>query len=234
LPRKLLLKETGISLIQHTYQAASKSQQADALIVAADDEAIVAEVKRFGGQVMLTDVNHQSGTDRVAEIASRCAEFEIIVNVQGDEPELPGATIDAVVAILEQNPDAQMATLATPIRDRQQLNNPNCVKVVVTRAGKAMYFSRSPIPCPRQWDDRWLISSPPNFLQHIGLYAYRREFLLQIPLLEKSPLESIESLEQLRILHAGVPIHVGLVEHFVGGIDTPEDYAAFVSRHGKG
>ncbi len=230
LPRKLLLRETGKSLIQHTYESAGTSSKAELVIVAADHHEIFDEVSRFGGQVVMTSADHPCGTDRVAEVATASPEFEIIVNVQGDEPEISGEAIDLAIEILEQNPDAKMATLATPIRDRSLLNDPGCVKVVTNSDGEAMYFSRSPIPMARDWNDELLNATPPNFLQHVGLYAYRREFLLEIPTMAKPTLESIESLEQLRVLHSGTPIHVGLIDHPLVGIDTPNDYAAFVSR----
>ena len=179
----------------------------------------------------MTDPNHSCGTDRVAQVANEFDQFEIVVNVQGDEPELPGQAIDLAISILEDSPDAKMATLATPIRKRPQLEDPSCVKVVLDDTGRAMYFSRAPIPSARSWDVQLLSTDPPNFFQHVGLYAYRREFLLQIPAMYRPAIESIESLEQLRVLHAGIPIHVGIIDHPIQGIDTPDDYAAFVRRH---
>jgi 3-deoxy-manno-octulosonate cytidylyltransferase (CMP-KDO synthetase) len=225
-----LLKQTGKSVLQHTFEAASQSTRINRIIVAADDPEIVAEVKSFGGEVVLTDSAHVCGTDRVAEVARALTECDIVVNVQGDEPEISAAAIDLAVARLEQNQDVAMSTLATPIRQRELLMDPGCVKVVCDARGDAMYFSRSPIPCPRSWDDKLLNSDPPSFLQHVGLYCYRREFLLKIPELPSPPMEQIESLEQLRVLSSGHAISVGLIEHPIAGIDTPEDYAAFVRR----
>lgn len=233
LPRKLLLNETGQSLIEHTYRAAQTASIADAVLVAADSQEIITEVERFGGTAVLTDINHVSGTDRIAEVARAKTEYEIFVNVQGDEPELPGAAIDLAISMLQENPAAPVATLATPIRDREELNDPNCVKVVFNQSGEALYFSRSPIPHARTWHDDLLLADPPNFFQHIGLYAYRRDFLLQLATLKPSPLEQLESLEQLRVLHAGAAIQIGIIDHPVRGIDTAADYAAFVSRHAK-
>jgi 3-deoxy-manno-octulosonate cytidylyltransferase (CMP-KDO synthetase) len=135
------------------------------------------------------------------------------------------------ISLLEQNPDIPMATLATPIRSRQMLDDPSCVKVVVDLQGRAMYFSRSVLPHARQWSDNLLDSDPPNFLQHVGLYAYRRDFLLKIPSLPVPAMEKIESLEQLRVLANGHTILVGNIDHPIAGIDTPDDYAAFVRRH---
>ena len=170
------------------------------------------------------------GTDRVAEVARILSDFDVFVNVQGDEPEIAPDAIDLAVAMLEANPHAVMSTLATPIRSRSQLEDRACVKVVCNQAGAAMYFSRSPIPCVRDWDEALLSHSPPHFLQHVGLYAYRREFLLRLAQLPPSPLEQLEKLEQLRVLAAGYTILVGVIDHAARGIDTPEDYRAFVSR----
>lgn len=225
----MLLAETGKPLIQHTWESAAKSQKASHLIVATDDDSIFEAVGEFGGLVEMTDVSHASGTDRVAEVARRNEEYQIVVNVQGDEPEIPGSAIDAAISILEDNPDAVMATLATPIRTRPALDDPACVKVIVDALGKAIYFSRSPIPHPRTFHESLLQKSPPVFLQHVGLYAYRRDFLLRIADLPPCDAETTESLEQLRVLHAGYSIHVGLIDAPIIGIDTPADYQQFVS-----
>ena len=156
LPRKLLLRETGKSLIRHTYEAARRSARAAGVCVATDHAEIFDEVRSFGGQVEMTDPAAPSGTDRVAEVARRMTGVDIIVNVQGDEPEIAGTSIDLAIELLEANPAAVMSTLATPIRSRRQLEDPACVKVVFDAAGRAMYFSRSVIPHPRQWDDALL------------------------------------------------------------------------------
>jgi 3-deoxy-manno-octulosonate cytidylyltransferase (CMP-KDO synthetase) len=230
LPRKLLLNQTGRTLLEHTYLAARRATRPGGAIVAADCPEIADAVRAFGGQAELTSPDHASGTDRVAEVAARLSDVDVFVNVQGDEPELRGETIDRVVGLLEQNPDAPMATLATPIRDRRQLEDPACVKVVCDARGHALYFSRSVIPHPRQWDDALLAADPPAFLQHVGLYAYRRDFLLRLAQMPPCRLEQIERLEQLRVLDAGQRIVVGVVDEPTVGIDTPEDYRAFVER----
>ena len=230
LPRKLLLSETGRPLIEHTYLAAKGSQLAREVLVATDHAEIASAVAAFGGQSVMTDPAADSGSDRVAEVAAARDDFELFVNVQGDEPEIDPAAIDAAILALASDPKARLATLATPIRDRERLENPNCVKVVCDQAGNAMYFSRSMIPYPRQWDDSLLRQDPPLFLQHIGLYAYRRDFLLELPQLPPSPLERTESLEQLRFLQAGHVCKVAIVHHAAAGIDTPADYEAFVRR----
>lgn len=255
LPRKLLLRETGKSLLQHTYEAARLARRPRGVCVAADCEEIAVEVRSFGGEVFLTSPACASGTDRIAEVAPRLDGVDILVNVQGDEPELSGETIDLAVQLLEENPAASMATLATPIRSREQLNDPACVKVVVAKKGsgrfsgyktfgmdnpgpertpdpfRALYFSRAAIPHAREWDDGLLTAEPPHFFQHIGLYAYRREFLMQLARTPRTPLEKLENLEQLRVLETGHEILVGIVSEPTIGIDTPADYRAFVERH---
>ena len=230
LPRKLLLRETGKSLIQHTYEAAQAATRPAGICVATDHVEIFDEVRAFGGQVEMTSPDAPSGTDRVAEIARRLTDADIIVNVQGDEPEIAGRSIDLAIELLEANPTAVMSTLATPIRRRRQLKDPACVKVVFDHEGRALYFSRSVIPCPRHWNDALLASNPPTFYQHVGLYAYRREFLLKLASMPPSPLEQIEKLEQLRVLEAGYSILVGVVDEPTFGIDTPDDYRAFVEK----
>ena len=247
--RKLLLNETGKSVLQHTFEQASLSKLADRVVVACDDAEIEAEVKRFGGEAVMTRPDHVCGTDRVAEAASHY-EADLIINVQGDEPEIKPEAIDLLIELLQRYPTVPVATLATPIRNRDDLNNPACVKIVFDAADRALYFSRSPIPHPRIWDEGLLdgsskVFAEPNsnqlpessnapltaaFWQHIGLYGYRRDFLMNISSLPTAAIERIESLEQLRFLHAGHPMLVGKVEHSTAGIDTPEDYAAFVSR----
>lgn len=231
LPKKLLLRETGKSLIQHTYEAAQRATRASGICVATDHADILNEVLAFGGNAEMTSAQAPSGTDRVAEIAQRFTDADIIVNVQGDEPEIAGTSIDLAIELLETNPTAVMSTLATPIRRRRQLDDPACVKVVFDGSGRAIYFSRSMIPHPRHWDKSLLSCVPPLFYQHVGLYAYRRDFLLQLASMPPSPLEQIEKLEQLRVLEAGYPILVGVIDEPTFGIDTPTDYRAFVEKH---
>jgi 3-deoxy-manno-octulosonate cytidylyltransferase (CMP-KDO synthetase) len=198
------------------------------IVVATDSQRIVDTVERFGGVARLTDPNAASGTDRVAEVAQAYPDIELFVNVQGDEPEIEGEIIDRVVDLLVQDETAGVATLATPISDPARVNDPGCVKVVMDHNGRALYFSRYGIPFVR--DD-----APVDLqhFQHLGIYAYRREFLLRLNQLPPSPLEESEKLEQLRFLQAGVGIRVGVVDHAAQGIDTIEDYRAFVSRQAK-
>lgn len=233
LPRKLLLAETGKTLIEHTYNTASLAARPEGVCVAADHEEIAAAVRSFGGQVTMTSPNCASGTDRVAEVARSLPHIDVFVNVQGDEPELSGSAIDLVIELLSENPNLQMATLATPIREHQKLEDPSCVKVVFDSEGRALYFSRSPLPFAREWSDELLTAEPACFYQHVGLYAYRRKFLLHLADLPRTPLEKLENLEQLRVLENGYGIGVGIIDEPTIGIDTPADYAAFVKRATK-
>lgn len=228
LPGKLLLAETGKPLIQHTYEAARRSRLASRVVVACDHPSIYDAVRAFGGEAVMTDPAAPSGTDRVAEAALSIPDAEIVVNVQGDEPTLSGESIDAAIRLLQERPDAEMATLATPIRRAESVDDPACVKVVFDKTGRALWFSRSVIPYPRHRSESFLTDSPPLYYQHIGLYAYRRDFLLSLPRTPQSLCEKTEGLEQLRVLHEGKTILVGVVEEAAIGIDTPEDYARFV------
>jgi 3-deoxy-manno-octulosonate cytidylyltransferase (CMP-KDO synthetase) len=231
LPEKLLLRETGKTILQHTYESARRAERPAGITVAVDCQRLKDEVESFGGAAVLTDPELPSGTDRVAAVAKQRDDVAIFVNVQGDEPEIAAEAIDRVVELLERSPKASVATLATPIRNRQQLEDPACVKVVHNSDGRALYFSRSPIPYVREWEDRILQQDPPVFLQHIGIYAYRREFLVSMDRLPPSPLEQLEKLEQLRFLQAGHDIRLGVVEHSAAGIDTAADYEAFLRRY---
>ncbi len=234
LPQKLLLRRTGKSVLQHTYDAARMARKPLGIRVATDHAEIVSEVESFGGRAVLTSPDCASGADRVAEIARGLNSTEIIVNVQGDEPEISGEAIDRVIDLLEENPSAVMATLASPIRTLEQLNDPSCVKVVFDEEGRALYFSRSAIPHAGDRDEGLLEADPPVFHQHIGLYAYRRQFLLDLAEMPPSPLEKLEKLEQLRVVEAGETILVGSIDEATCGIDTPEDYEAFVARRKAG
>ena len=231
LPHKLLLRETGKSLLQHTFESAQQAKRPTGICVATDHVEIQAEVRQFGGIAQMTDPSATSGTDRVAEVAAGMSDVDVIVNVQGDEPELSGEAIDLAIELLERDSEAVMSTLATPIRRREQLHDPACVKVVCDQQGRALYFSRSCIPFARDGDDTLLHHSTSPCLLHIGLYAYRREFLLKLAALPPSELEQLEKLEQLRVLSAGCKIAVGIISEATVGIDTPDDYRAFVQRH---
>ena len=234
LPRKMLLRETGKTLLQHTYEAACAAQKPSGVVVATDHAEIAAEVDRFRGEFIMTSVDCASGTDRVAEVARKLSRAEILVNVQGDEPEMLPENIDRVIELLEKQPSAGMATLATPLATPEALADPACVKVVFDIAGRAMYFSRSPIPFVRDPNPNHKFNDPPLFFQHLGIYAYRRKVLLEFASMPPSTLEQAEKLEQLRMLESGGTILVGVVERASSGIDTPADYAAFVARRRAG
>ena len=226
LPGKPLLAETGTPLIGHVLRAARRCSRLDRVIVATDDARIYDAVVALGGEAAMTREDHPSGTDRVAEVARGLPEARVLVNLQGDEPEISPEALDAVIALLDSDPLAPMATLATPIRDETVYRDPSCVKVVLSRSGRALYFSRSPIPMHRDGPP----TDAPLGLLHLGLYAYRRDFLLGLADLPPSPLERSEKLEQLRVLECGLPIAVGVVDEPSVGIDTPEDYRRFVER----
>ncbi len=230
LPDKMLLRAAGKSVLQHTYEAALNVKRAELILIATDDEEIAAECRRFGAPVVMTSPNCPSGTDRVAEAVAGYPAAEVIVNLQGDEPEADAAAIDRLFELLEATPTAAMATLATPIRDRHKLDDPSCVKVVFAADGRALYFSRSPVPHAREWDDRLLAAEPATFHQHIGIYGYRRSLLMQMPQWPVGRLEQIEKLEQLRVLENGEAILVAVTARATRGIDTPEDFADFVAR----
>jgi 3-deoxy-manno-octulosonate cytidylyltransferase (CMP-KDO synthetase) len=232
LPGKPLLRETGKYLVQHVYERACQARRAGLVVVATDDPRIAAAVEGFGGRVTLTRRDHPSGTDRVAEVAARL-DADLIVNLQGDEPLIDPASLDLLVELLEANRAAEMATLAVPLRTAEAWANPNCVKVVTDGAGRALYFSRSPIPFVRDGQPDFA-ARPPRFLQHLGLYAYRRDFLLRLAALPPEPLEQLEKLEQLRVLALGHAIKVGVVEQAGFGVDTYDDYRRFVAAYRQG
>lgn len=226
-PAKVLAHDTGKYLVQHTWEQARKAKLPQRVVIAADDERIVQAARTFGAECVLTSPNHQSGTDRIAEAVGK-SDAEIVINVQGDEPQIDPEHIDYLARLLLDNPDAPMATLAAAFATREQIADPNVVKVVVDAKGKAIYFSRSVIPYDRE---RAGVGEVSHYLRHIGIYAYRREFLLRITALPQTPLEKLEKLEQLRAIESGYTILVGKVEHTCEGIDTPEQYAAFVKRY---
>ncbi|WP_442483002.1 3-deoxy-manno-octulosonate cytidylyltransferase [Aeoliella sp. SH292] len=230
LRRKMLLSDTGRSLIEHTYEAARRARRPVGVVVATDSVEIAEVIRRTGGTAVMTSESCASGTDRVAEVAAGLPDADVLVNLQGDEPEMAATAIDQVIELLEQNPHAPMATLATPLRDAAQIANPACVKVVFDDAGRAMYFSRSQIPFVREAEDFDLTSEPALFHQHLGIYAYRRDFLMQLASWPPSRMEQAERLEQLRVIERGHAIMVGVTQHTSSGIDTAEDYAKFVSR----
>jgi 3-deoxy-manno-octulosonate cytidylyltransferase (CMP-KDO synthetase) len=228
LPGKPLLRDTGKYLIQHVYERASESR-ADVVVVATDDLRIADAVRSFGGEVAMTRDDHVSGTDRVAEVA-RKLKHEIIINAQGDEPLLDPRSIDTIADLLRGDPSASMATVGVPITSPAAFADPNCVKLVQDSRGRALYFSRSPIPYPRDGAPDFR-KYPGVFLQHLGIYGYRRNFLLDLATWPPAPIEEIEKLEQLRVLAMGYSIKVGVVAHASRGVDTPADYERFVMEY---
>ena len=251
---KVLAKDTGKFLIQHTYERACAAKLPDKVIIATDDQRIADAAKSFGADCILTSPEHKSGTDRIAE-AVHDIDVDIVINLQADEPEIDPANIDAVAQLLIETQNSklktqnyQMATLAADFQNTDQISDPNIVKVVVAysveriadgkklspkpytlspNCGRAIYFSRSAIPYDRQQGG---IGSVKSYLRHLGIYAYRKDFLLKFTELPQGKLEKIEKLEQLRAIENGFDILVGKVKHTSDGIDIPEQYSEFVKR----
>ncbi len=214
-PGKPLALIAGKSLVQRVYEQVAQAARLDKIIVATDDTRILEAVEAFGGDALLTSPDCATGTDRVAEVA-RAYESEFIVNIQGDEPLLRPEMIDQLVAGIQDDSDCRMATLARKIESAEVLANPNVVKVVVAGTGDALYFSRSVIPYVRD-------GGRATHYKHLGIYAFRREFLLEFVGWPQSELEKIEKLEQLRALDHGVAIKVLITPHDSIGVDRPED-----------
>jgi 3-deoxy-manno-octulosonate cytidylyltransferase (CMP-KDO synthetase) len=223
-PAKILAAETGRPLVQHVVDQVRKCKRVKEIIVATDDRRIADALVPFGTACVMTHPAHQSGTDRIAEVM-RDRRESIVVNVQGDEPEIEPEIVDRLIERLEKSDD-DMATAATRFAPGADPNNPNLVKVVCDLDGRAIYFSRSPIPFHR---DAAFAQNVPYDL-HLGIYAYRRDFLLEFASWPPSPLEQTEKLEQLRAIERGRSIFVLKVTRATHGIDTPEQYAAFVKR----
>jgi 3-deoxy-manno-octulosonate cytidylyltransferase (CMP-KDO synthetase) len=226
-PGKPLAAETGKYLIQHVWERVAEARRVGRCIVATDDARIMAAVASFGGEAVLTGAAHQSGTDRIAEVVRGLgpASGEIILNVQGDEPEIEPAHLDRLVERLEREGGCAMATLATPFPAEVDPGSPDRVKVVCDGRGRALYFSRALVPYAR---DEALGAAAR--LLHAGVYAYRRGFLLEFSGWGPGRLEQVEKLEQLRALEHGAAIAVEVVARAAPGVDTPADYAAFVAR----
>ncbi len=216
LPGKPLAMLNGKPMIQWVYEAAAKSKKLSRVIVATDDVRIMRAVWKFGGEAMLTSKKCRSGTDRAAEVTRRMA-ADVVVNIQGDEPMMSPATIDAVVQPFRKDRRLLMSTAAVSIKDMNDADSPNVVKVTVDRFGNALYFSRSPIPFYRN------AGAQKKYLQHNGIYAYRRDFLLKMAKWKQTTLELAESLEQLRVLERGFRIRVVIVKDRSYGVDTKED-----------
>jgi len=203
-------------MVEHVYRRVVTARLVDAVVVATDDERIARVVDAFGGTAVMTSADHATGTDRLAEVAS-CLECEVVVNVQGDEPLMAADAIDAVVELLLDKPDEQMGTLRRRIQDARELSVPSIVKVMVDRDGYALYFTRAAAPFMLPGHD-----APPLW-RHLGLYSYRRSFLLTLARLPQTPLERSEGLEQLRVLEHGFRIRTAETTADTIGVDTPED-----------
>lgn len=227
LPGKMVLAETGKPLIQHTVESIRSAESVERAIVATDHERIADAVRSFGGEVVMTGEGCRSGSDRLADAAAALglADTDVVVNVQGDEPEMPGACVDRVVALLGES-EADIATLATPITPAEA-DILSFTKVVFTKDGTALYFSRARIPHDRDGE-----GGVPYYLHH-GIYAYRVGFLKVYASLPSTPAERAEKLEQLRALEHGYRIVVGVVDYRGARIDTPEEYAQFVKRNAE-
>lgn len=213
---KPLAEIGGKPMIQHVYERSAESRLLDDLVVATDDERILDAVRRFGGKAVMTAREHPSGTDRVAEAAEQ-SDADVVVNIQGDEPFISPLVLDQLVQPLTVDAGLEMSTPARRITDEEALHDPNVVKVVFDRFGTALYFSRSLIPFPRRADEH-------AAYEHIGLYAYRKTFLLEYAKMPPTALERTEALEQLRALENGRRIRVVVTEDHLGlSVDTPED-----------
>lgn len=229
-PGKPLADINGVTMIQRVYEQAKKAKRLADVIVATDDQRIFSHVNDFGGHVMMTAPNHQSGTDRCAEIISKdeAHDFVVVINIQGDEPYIHPEQIDQLCACFD-NPDTQLATLVNEIKSSDELFNHNNIKVVLNKFGEAIYFSRSPIPYCRNFPEQEWIKHQ-TYYRHIGIYGYRKNTLLEIARLPKTKLEITESLEQLRWIENGYKIRAEITSYESVSIDTPEDLLKVAGR----
>ncbi|MGA2300527.1 MAG: 3-deoxy-manno-octulosonate cytidylyltransferase [Candidatus Acidiferrum sp.] len=220
LPGKPLVPLAGKPMVQHVYERAKRAQTVHRVIVATDDQRIMDAVTAFGGEARMTRSDHRTGTERIAEVAVHEA-GDVFVNVQGDEPLIDPVAIDTAVGALLEEPQAQISTVATPIRHAGDIMDPNVVKTVLDFDGNALYFSRAPIPWIRDTQQKLHV----KYWKHLGLYVFQREALLEYPTLPQGELEKIEQLEQLRWLENGWKIRVAEVAHDAVSVDVPEDVA---------
>jgi 3-deoxy-manno-octulosonate cytidylyltransferase (CMP-KDO synthetase) len=218
LPGKPLVSLAGKPMIQRVFERAKLAKTAGRVIVATDDERIVSKVGEFGGEARMTRTDHRTGTERIAEVAAH-VEGQVFVNVQGDEPLLDPAAVDAAVTALLEEPMAAVATVAVPIRTPADIMDPNVVKTVLDFDDNALYFSRAPIPWVRDSAHK----THARHLKHLGLYVFQRDALLEYPTLPQGELERLEQLEQLRWMENGWKVRVAEVEHDAVSVDAPED-----------
>jgi len=219
-PGKPLHLIAGKPLLQHVWERCRQAATLDSIIIATDDMRIANAAFDWGAEVALTSPSHDSGTDRIAEVARKARQFAYIVNIQGDEPLIESNLIDKFVQRLDSDRTSKIITAAHPFKSAEEAASPHQVKVVVDLSGRALYFSRAPIPFFRNKN------SAMRVLRHQGIYGFRRETLLQFVRWKASPLERTESLEQLRALENGVSVHVLVVKHGSPGVDTPEEAEA--------
>jgi 3-deoxy-manno-octulosonate cytidylyltransferase (CMP-KDO synthetase) len=217
-PGKPLALIKGRSMIEYVYRGVGESTKLFDLVVATDDLRIYDAVLSFGGQVVMTSDKHTSGTSRCIEVAQHYPEMDWIINIQGDEPLFNGKLVDEVIEIIHRDTEAPIITMLSRMEQSKDVFNTNIVKCVFDLSGRALYFSRSPIPHIRS--DREAV-----YYQHLGIYAYKKEILSKLDGLKPTPLETKESLEQLRWLEHGIPIQTGLTEYVAHGVDVPEDIA---------
>ena len=218
-PGKALALIDGKPMIEHVYKRAKQSKLARSVIVATDDDRIAKVVKSFDGQFIMTKATHNTGTDRLSEVASKIDDCQIIANVQGDEPLIDPESIDSAIQPLVEDSKVEMSTIAYPLVEKEAIEDPQIVKVVLDKKGFALYFSRYPIPYYRDEED----SSNGERLGHAGLYVYRKETLLKLASLPQTDLEKKEKLEQLRALENGINIKVVVRAHESPGVDVPQD-----------
>jgi 3-deoxy-manno-octulosonate cytidylyltransferase (CMP-KDO synthetase) len=222
-PGKVLAPIASKSMLEHVHERASQARYLTSIMIATDDARVAEVARNFGARVRMTRSDHISGTDRVAEAAS-AENCDLVVNIQGDEPLIDPAAIDAAILPMVHDPEIHMATLKKQIEDGSEITNPNVVKVVTDRDGDAIYFSRCPIPFHRDGDQgSGIRGQGSGYFKHVGLYVYRKDFLLAYPELPVGPLEQAERLEQLRALENGYHIRVVETEYESLGVDTPQD-----------
>ncbi|MGL4954709.1 MAG: 3-deoxy-manno-octulosonate cytidylyltransferase [Cetobacterium sp.] len=215
LPRKPLKDICGHTMIEWVYKRAIKSNL-DRVVIATDSKEVFDEVLSFGGDVIMTDANHLNGTSRIAEVCQKITDYDVVINIQGDEPLIEPDMINSLIDIFKEEKDLKMATLKHKMKKKEDIENPNFVKVITDKKDYAIYFSRSVIPYPRN-------ENLDIYFKHVGIYGYKREFVLEYSKLESTPLENSESLEQLRVLENGYKIKVLETPYEIIGVDTAEE-----------